>query len=164
MIFWRKTVIFHTKYSNNFRASLRHWKKIWIFGVKSWFFTRNTPKIFAPLSAPRFFFKCAPPKLKSWIPPWYLLRCPKNLFRKGPKMIVNKENELLAFKENVLHVKQAQIKIFFLFGRYTQFLKFWNRTNERAIRKVRWTLFWIDTYWDTQVFIAIFLYFSFSNY
>jgi hypothetical protein len=28
MIFWRKTVIFHTKYPNNFRASLRHWKKI----------------------------------------------------------------------------------------------------------------------------------------
>jgi hypothetical protein len=27
-------------------------------------------------------------------------------------MIVNKENELLAFKEIVLHVKQAQIKIF----------------------------------------------------
>jgi hypothetical protein len=25
-IFWRKIVIFHTKYPNNFRASLRHWK------------------------------------------------------------------------------------------------------------------------------------------
>jgi hypothetical protein len=25
--------------------------KIWFFGVKSWFFTRNTPKIFAPPSA-----------------------------------------------------------------------------------------------------------------
>ena len=25
-------------------------EKIWIFGVKSWFFTRNTPKIFAPPS------------------------------------------------------------------------------------------------------------------
>ena len=26
MIFWRKIVIFHTKYPNNFRASLRNWK------------------------------------------------------------------------------------------------------------------------------------------
>ena len=34
--------------------------KIWFFGVKSWFFTRNTPKIFAPPSARRNFFKCAP--------------------------------------------------------------------------------------------------------
>jgi hypothetical protein len=30
------------------------------FGVKSWFSTRNTPKIFAPPSARRNFFKCAP--------------------------------------------------------------------------------------------------------
>ena len=35
-------------------------KKIWFFGVKSWFFRRNTPKIFAPPSARRNFFKCAP--------------------------------------------------------------------------------------------------------
>jgi hypothetical protein len=27
MIFWRKIVIFHTKYPTNFRASLRNWKK-----------------------------------------------------------------------------------------------------------------------------------------
>jgi hypothetical protein len=26
-IFWRKIVIFHTKYPKNFRASLRNWKK-----------------------------------------------------------------------------------------------------------------------------------------
>ena len=31
-----------------------------IFCVKSWFFTRNTPKLFAPRSARRVFFKCAP--------------------------------------------------------------------------------------------------------
>jgi hypothetical protein len=37
---------------------------------KSWFFTWNTPKIFAPPSARRIFFKCAPPNLKSWIRPW----------------------------------------------------------------------------------------------
>ena len=41
--------------------------KIWFFGVKSWFFTRNTPKIFAPPSARRNFFKCAPPPL-TWNP------------------------------------------------------------------------------------------------
>ena len=40
-----------------------------IFGVKSWFFTRNTPKIFAPPSARRNFFKCAPANLKFWIRP-----------------------------------------------------------------------------------------------
>ena len=45
--------------------------KIWFFfGVNSWFFTRNTPKIFAPPSARRNFFKCAPPNLKAWIRPW----------------------------------------------------------------------------------------------
>ena len=27
MIFWRKIVIFHTKYPKTFRASLRNWKK-----------------------------------------------------------------------------------------------------------------------------------------
>ena len=27
MIFWRKIVIFHTKYLKNFRASLGNWKK-----------------------------------------------------------------------------------------------------------------------------------------
>jgi hypothetical protein len=44
-------------------------EKIWFFGIKSWFFTRNTPTIFAPPSARRNFFKCARPNLKSWICP-----------------------------------------------------------------------------------------------
>jgi hypothetical protein len=35
MIFWRKIVIFHTKYPKNFRASLRNWKKYDFFVVKS---------------------------------------------------------------------------------------------------------------------------------
>jgi hypothetical protein len=35
-------------------------EKIRFFGVKSWFFTRNTPKFFAPPSARRKFFMCAP--------------------------------------------------------------------------------------------------------
>ena len=47
-------------------------EKIWFLGVKSWFFTRNTPKIFAPLYARRNLFKCAPPNLKSWIRPCIL--------------------------------------------------------------------------------------------
>jgi hypothetical protein len=40
MIFWRKIVIFHTRYPKNFRASLRNWKnkifwrKIMIFHTK----------------------------------------------------------------------------------------------------------------------------------
>ena len=44
-------------------------EKIWFFGVKSWFFTRDTPTIFASPSARRNFFRCAPPNLKSWIHP-----------------------------------------------------------------------------------------------
>ena len=43
-------------------------EKIWFFGVKSWFFTRNTPKIFAPPSARRNFFKYAPPPPLTWNP------------------------------------------------------------------------------------------------
>jgi hypothetical protein len=35
MIFWRKIVIFHTKYPNIFRASLLNWKKYDFFVVKS---------------------------------------------------------------------------------------------------------------------------------
>ena len=35
-------------------------ERIWFFGVTSWFFTRNTPKKFAPPSARRNLFKCAP--------------------------------------------------------------------------------------------------------
>ena len=52
-IFLRKIVIFHTKYPTNFRASLHNWKKYDFVGVKSWFFTRNTPKFsrLPPLSA-----------------------------------------------------------------------------------------------------------------
>jgi hypothetical protein len=46
------------KHPKNVRASFRNWKKIWFFGVKSWFFTRNTPKMFAPPSA------------SPWICPW----------------------------------------------------------------------------------------------
>jgi hypothetical protein len=42
-------------------------EKIWFFDVKSWFFTWNTPNIFAPPSARRNFFKCAPPPL-TWNP------------------------------------------------------------------------------------------------
>ena len=47
-------------------------EKIWFFCVKSWFFTRNTPNIFAPPSVRRNFFKCATPNLKSWIRPCIL--------------------------------------------------------------------------------------------
>jgi hypothetical protein len=36
-------------------------EKIRFFGVKWWFFTRNTPKNFAPPSAQCNFFKCTPP-------------------------------------------------------------------------------------------------------
>ena len=43
-----------------------------IFGIKSWFFTQNTPKIFAPPSARCNIFKYAPSaSLKSWSCPWF---------------------------------------------------------------------------------------------
>ena len=42
-------------------------EKIWFFGVKSWFFTRNTSKMFAPPAARRNFFKFTPPPL-TWNP------------------------------------------------------------------------------------------------
>ena len=45
-------------------------ERIWFFGVKSWFFTRNTPTNFAPPSARLNLFKFAPPNLKSGIRPW----------------------------------------------------------------------------------------------
>ena len=61
MIFWRKIVIFHTKYPKIFRVSLRNWKEYDFLAVKSCFFTRNTPKFFSPPFARRNFFKCAPP-------------------------------------------------------------------------------------------------------
>ena len=57
------------------RAPPQNWEKIWFFGVKSWFFTRNTPTIFAPPSARRNFFKCAHPNLKSLIRPWFMYVC-----------------------------------------------------------------------------------------
>jgi hypothetical protein len=50
-------------------------EKIWFFGVKSWFFTRNTPKISTPPSARQIIFKCAPPNLKSWIRPSHVHVC-----------------------------------------------------------------------------------------
>ena len=43
-------------YTENLRL-----EKIWFFGLKSWFFTRNTSTIFAPPSARRNFFKFTPP-------------------------------------------------------------------------------------------------------
>jgi hypothetical protein len=44
------------------------WKKIWFFSVKSWFFTRNTPKIVALPSARRNFFS----RLTSVERPYYM--------------------------------------------------------------------------------------------
>jgi hypothetical protein len=43
-------------------------EKIWFFGVKSWFFTRNNPKFFAPPSTRRNFLLSAPPL--AWNP-WF---------------------------------------------------------------------------------------------
>jgi hypothetical protein len=56
MIFWRKIVIFHTKYPNNFRASLRNWKKYDFFCRKIVIFHTKYPKIFrTSLRSARFF-------------------------------------------------------------------------------------------------------------
>ena len=49
-------------------------EKIWFFGVKSWFFTRNTPKIFAPPSARPNFFKCTPLTWNAGSAPAFLIK------------------------------------------------------------------------------------------
>jgi hypothetical protein len=57
---------------------------------KIWFFTWNTPKIFAPPSARRNFFKCTPPL--TWNPgstPVYYL-CKLDYPLKSVKVIINK--------------------------------------------------------------------------
>ena len=74
MIFWRKIVIFHTKYPKNFRASLYIWKKSDFFWRKIVIFHTKYPKFFAPPSARRNFFKCDPLNLKSWIRPCRCLK------------------------------------------------------------------------------------------
>jgi len=68
--------------------------KIWFFFLKSWFFTRNTPNIFAPPSPLADFFKCAPPppNLKSWIRPW-----------NGMQKII-KSSKSVPDKSNLLHI------------------------------------------------------------
>ena len=65
-------------------------EKIRFFGIKSWFFTQHTPKMFVPPSAHRNFFKCTPsPNLKSWIRPWW---CHVNWWRViDDVMLIDKE-------------------------------------------------------------------------
>jgi hypothetical protein len=48
MIFWRKIVIFHTKYSKDFRASLRNWKK-YDFFAQNRDFSHEIPQKFSRL-------------------------------------------------------------------------------------------------------------------
>ena len=63
---------FFTWNTPKFSRLPRQLEKIWFSGVKSWFFTRNTPNISAPPSARRNCFKCPPShNLKSWIRPCY---------------------------------------------------------------------------------------------
>ena len=50
-------------------------EKIWFFGVKSWFFTQNTPQIFAPPFARRNFFKSAPPPWLEILDPPLVYMC-----------------------------------------------------------------------------------------
>ena len=60
MIFWRKIVIFHTKYPNNFRASLRNWKNM-IFWRKIVIFHTKYPQNFSRLPPLGAIFLSAPP-------------------------------------------------------------------------------------------------------
>ena len=72
MIFWRKIVIFHTKYPNNFRASLRNWKR-YDFLASNRDFSHEIHQKFSrlpPLEA--IFLSAPPPNLKSWIRPCLL--------------------------------------------------------------------------------------------
>jgi hypothetical protein len=60
MIFWRKIVIFHTKYPTNFRASLRNWKK-YDFWRKIVILHTKYPKNFSASLRSAQFFLSAPP-------------------------------------------------------------------------------------------------------
>ena len=68
MIFWRKIVIFHTKYPKNVRASLRNWKK-YDFLAYNRDFSHEIPQQFLRLPPLSAIFLSAPPNLKSWILP-----------------------------------------------------------------------------------------------
>jgi hypothetical protein len=61
-------ILMVVKHGSRVRAPPKIGKHM-IFWRKIVIFTRNTPQIFAPPSARRNFFKCAPPNLKSWIRP-----------------------------------------------------------------------------------------------
>jgi hypothetical protein len=50
-------------------TSLRNWKKYFFLAYNRDFSHEIPPLIFAPPSARRNFFKCAPHNLKSWIRP-----------------------------------------------------------------------------------------------
>ena len=60
MIFWRKIVIFHTKYLKNVRASLGNWKNM-IFWRKIVIFHTKYPKNFRASLCSAQFFLSAPP-------------------------------------------------------------------------------------------------------
>jgi hypothetical protein len=61
MIFWRKIVIFHTKYPNNFRASLRNWKKYDFFWRKIVIFHTKYQKKISRLPPLGAIFDVRPP-------------------------------------------------------------------------------------------------------
>ena len=127
-------------------------EKIWFFGVKSWFFTRNTPKIFAPPSAignnmifwrkivifhtkypknfraslrsAQFFLSAPPPNLKSWIRPWicgsaYWQYLWAELIIKNPRWYEQH------YYETVCHMTQCHIPQKFEFSKW--FLLDWCR-------------------------------------
>jgi hypothetical protein len=60
MIFWRKIVIFHTKYPKNVRASLRNWKK-YDFLALNRDFSHEIPQRFSRLPPLSAIFLSAPP-------------------------------------------------------------------------------------------------------
>ena len=60
MVFGVKSWFFTRNTKNIFAPPSVIGKNMIFFGVKSWFFTRNTPTIFAPPSALRNFFKFTP--------------------------------------------------------------------------------------------------------
>ena len=76
-----KNMIFFFAYNRDFLHEIPPKKlrlppqleKIWFFGVKSWFFTWNTPKISMPPSSRHNFFKCTP---LTWNPVSAPVVCP----------------------------------------------------------------------------------------
>ena len=97
-------------------------KNMIFFGVKSWFFTRNTPKLFSPPSARRNIFKCAPPlTLNPGSAPAKRIMCEKNIKYRSVYSLFLQELNRPIDEYDMLRKKSSISK----YPHYYQWLKFY---------------------------------------